>query len=156
MRVGSYLVALTLASTLATPAAAQSPSPLQRDVLSFDLGAGVSRYGPHVLGGLEVSMNRWLAARADLLAGVHTEDTFYAARHLTAFSVAGVVSTPPAWRITPYLMAGYGVSASRVFSPETGPLVGGGLRLRLGRVSTYAEVRGQHRTGTPITIGLRF
>jgi len=156
MRVRSCFVGLAIVSLGISPATAQDVVPETARRLSFDVAAGVSRYGPHAATGLEYAMNRWLAARTDVYFSLRNWTTFPAASRLTAVSIAAVASAPERLRMTPYLLGGYGISASQGFRPELGPMGGVGLRLRLGRFSPYIETRAQHTVGVPISIGVRF
>ncbi|HYC51444.1 MAG TPA: hypothetical protein VEB19_10090 [Gemmatimonadaceae bacterium] len=156
MRVRTCLVALSIVCLGGSASEAQQAATEVPDRVSFDVASGLSRYGPHAITGLEYSMNRWLAARADVIFGLQNWTNDPNPTRLTAVSLAGVLSTPEKFRITPYLLAGYGVSASQGFRPELGPLVGGGLRLNFGRFKPYVETRVQNRVGVPISIGVRF
>ena len=156
MRVASCFLAVALMSLAATPLMAQDLPADSSRRLSLNIAGGLSRYGPHGSTALEVSMNRWLAARGEVFLGVRNWTSYPSASRMTALNVAAVVSAPERFRITPYLLGGYGISASQGFSPEFGPLGGGGLRFRLGRFNPYIETRAQHRVGVPISIGVRF
>jgi hypothetical protein len=156
MRVRSCLFALSALSLGASTSGAQHAEADSPGRLSFDVASGLSRYGPHAMTGLEYAMNRWMATRADLFFGLRNWTNDPNPSRLTAVSVAGVLSTPETFRITPYLLGGYGLSASQGLRPEFGPLGGVGVRFRLGKFTPYVETRAQHRVGVPISVGIRF
>lgn len=137
---------------------AVAPLHAQRDV-GFEwtpfVGGSLSRYGPGAIGGLEMAMNRWLALRADGFVSVQRQNRV-PDRHLAAVSLSTVVALRSESRFSPYFFAGYAYSASRYLPPGGGPLGGAGVRFRFGAVQPFVELRGQHRIGMPISLGLRF
>jgi hypothetical protein len=154
MRIMSAVTVVITLVSAGTPAVAQTIEQ-PRDVWTLDVGTGMSRYGPHVFGGLELSMQRWLALRSEGLFGLQSRENRPGYR-LTALSLTGVLSFRGAARISPYLLGGYAVSASQGFGPKVGPLGAAGLRFRVGKLQPFIELRAQHRVGVPISIGLRF
>ena len=155
MRVRSCFMAVALVSLAGAPVSAQDVPGDSSRSLSLNASAGLSRYGPHVTTALDYSMNRWLATRGELFFGRNwTNDPMFS--RMTAVNVAAVVSAPEIARITPYLLGGYGLSFSQGIGPTFGPLGGGGLRFRIGRISPYIETRAQRLVGVPISLGIRF
>ena len=155
MRVRSCFMGIALMSLVVAPVRAQDVSRDSTRSLSLNVSAGLSRYGPHGITGLEYSMNRWLAARGELFFGRNwTNDPVFS--RMTAVNVTAVVSAPEIARVTPYLLGGYGLSFSQGIGPTLGPIGGGGLRFRLGRISPYIETRAQRLVGVPISVGIRF
>ena len=137
---------------LSAPLSAQSAP--RSDRFTFDVGAGVSRYEPHAVVGLEAAMNRWLALRGEVLfTELHLG---LPSSRYTALSVAGVTTWRRDARVTPYALAGYTGFGVQGFGAETGYLAGAGLRFRVGKFQPYAELRAQRGIGMPITFGLRF
>lgn len=151
--VGSIIGAAAIMT--AGPLSAQITEPVARDRLLFDVGAGMSRYGPHAFGGLEASMNRWLAVRGEGLFSLQSRQDWPDYR-FTAVAVSAVLSLPTDSRVSPYLLGGYAVSMSQGMSPRVGPLGAVGLRFRLGKVQPFIELRAQHRIGAPLSVGIRF
>lgn len=146
---------IAIIAVTASPLLSQTVEPITRDRLTFDVAGGMSRYGPHAFGGLEIAMQRWLALRGEGLFALHSRQSWPEYRH-TALSLSAVVSYKPGARVSPYLLGGYGLSVSRGSEPRLGPLGGGGLRFRFGRVQPFVEVRAQPRIGVPLSFGIRF
>ena len=153
-RVRSSIAAAAIL-VVAASLSAQITEPVARDRLSLDVGAGMSRYGPHAFGGLEAAMNRWLAVRGEGLFSLQSRQDWPDYR-VTAVAVSAVVSLPTDSRVTPYLLGGYAFSMSQGLSPRAGPLGAAGLRFRLGKVQPFIELRAQHRIGAPMSVGIRF
>jgi hypothetical protein len=153
MRIPEAVVAATVLLVGAAKLQAQTPhTPLERTPFA---GASMTRYGPAVLGGLEMAMNRWLALRAEGIVSLQQRDT-WPDRYLTAFTLSGVLSFRSESRVSPYFLAGAAYSASRHFDPDAGALGGAGIRFRFGKLQPFIEARAQHRIGVPISLGLRF
>ncbi|MGH7679568.1 MAG: hypothetical protein ACRENU_13950, partial [Gemmatimonadaceae bacterium] len=150
MRVASSMLAVALVIS-AVPLAAQTSDSMPRDRVRLDVGGGMSRYGPHAFGGLEVAMNRWLAIRGEGLYSTQTGGKRPQLFQYTALSLSGVVSYRSDERVSPYIFGGYVVAVSSGFQAGVGPLGGGGLRFRVGRVQPFLEMRWQHPIGTPVS-----
>jgi hypothetical protein len=157
MRRYRLVLAAGLVCAATAPLSAQAAQPAPLDRVSFDVAGGMSRYGPHAFGGLEVAMQRWLALRGEALYG-HAVNPRWLGHRYAALSLSGVVSLPTKARVTPYLFGGYAVSASQGYQIGLEPIAlgGAGLRFRFGKLQPFVEVRAQHRIGTPISIGFRF
>ena len=154
MRVPAPFAAAVILLGAAPPLCAQAGDE-QTTVRSEFLGASMMRFGPSAFGGLEYAMNRWLALRIEGLVSLQQRDN-WPDRWLTSFSLASVYSMRANKRVSPYLFGGFAYSMSRHFAPELGPLGGGGLRFRAGKLQPFVEMRAQHRIGAPLSIGLRF
>lgn len=159
-RCVTFTVPAALAiSALASPLRGQSPAapapPSNR--VSFDLGAGAMRYGPHGFAGVELAAPRWpVALRVDGLVGV-------AAAHDVpgrGFGAIGASVVLPlrltGTRLTPYVVGGAAASFSPHLAPAVEPVAGAGLRLRLGGVTPFLDVRTAPRGGVPVSLGVRF
>ena len=154
MRVASSLLAVALVIS-AVPLTAQTSDSTPPDRVRFDVGGGMARFGPHAFGGLEMAMTRWLAVRSEGLFTMQSRRDWPDYR-FTALSLSGVVSYKSDARVSPYAFGGYALSASQGFQASLGPLAGGGLRFRVGRVQPFLEMRWQHPIGTPMSLGIRF
>jgi hypothetical protein len=124
--------------------------------LSFDLAAGVMRYGPHARAGVELAGRAWpVAFRLDGLFGPAPAHEVPGGAFVSA-TAGVVVPIRPEARLSPYLLGGAGVSLSRHLAPRLGLAGGAGMRLRLGRLTAFADARVQPRAGVPLSIGVRF
>ena len=144
------------ASLVASSASAQSEGPVSLTrPLSFDIGGGVMRFGPHAMLGLEWRTTRLpFSLRADALLASSAHETPGG-----SFGAAGLSAVLPLWRdarLSPYLLGGASTTFSRHLDPEVRPAIGAGLRFRLGGVSAFVDARTMHRGGVPLSIGLRF
>jgi hypothetical protein len=153
--IGSIVAAAIVIGT--TPLNAQTAEPPARDRLTYDVGAGVSRFGPHAFGGLEASMNRWLAIRGEGLFSPQSEQNLPGSG-LTSIAMSAVLSPPdhPRVRVSPYAFGGYALSLGQGRGPQFGPLAGAGIRFRVGKVQPFIEARAHHRIGVPLSLGIRF
>lgn len=156
MRILTSII-LVAVMTTGAPAAlvAQSSDTSFSRKMTFDVGTGLSRFGPHAFGGLEFSMQRWLSLRAEGLFSMQSRETWPGYR-LTAASLTGVFSFRSGARVTPYILGGYALSASRGYAPGLGPLGAAGLRFTFGKLQPFIELRAQHRIGVPMSVGFRF
>jgi hypothetical protein len=154
-----YRLVLAAGFICATTASlgAQTAQPAPIDRVTFDVAGGISLYGPHAFGGLEVALQRWLALRGEGLYS-HSMKERWARHRYAALSLTGVVSLPTQGSVTPYLFGGYSVSVGQGYGMglERVPLGGAGLRFRFGKLQPFVEVRAQQRIGVPISIGFRF
>ena len=159
-RCVAFSVAAALAiSALASPLRGQTPAapapPSSR--VSFDLGAGAMRYGPHGFLGLELAVPRWpVALRVDGLVGVASAHDVPG----RGFGAIGASVILPlrltGTRLSPYVIGGAAASFSHHLAPAFQPVAGAGLRLRLGGVTPYFDVRTVPRGGVPVSVGIRF
>jgi hypothetical protein len=150
------LVFLVFAGTVLPAQATTSLTPPPTaDRRTFDVGGGMSRYGPHAFGGLEMAMNRWLAFRGEALFSTRDgpQDRDYRS---TALSLTSVLTLNREARVAPYVFGGYGASVSQGHQLGFVPLGGAGLRVRVWRIQPFAEVRAHRGLGVPISLGLRF
>src|SRR5688572_6372317 len=102
MRRYPLVLAAGLVCAASAPLAGQTAQPAPLDRVSFDVAGGVSRYGPHAFGGLEVAMQRWLALRGEALCS-HALNPKWPGRRYAAVSLSGVLSLPTKAPLTPYL-----------------------------------------------------
>lgn len=145
----AILAAITLA---AAPLAAQDTGTRVR----MDVAGGMMRYGPHAMVGIELSSPRFpLAARVDGVVGVAPEHDI-PGRKFTALMLGAVLPFNANGRVSPYLLGGATLSASRYLDPAVGGVAGGGARVRIGKVNPFVEARAQHRVGPIMSLGLRF
>jgi hypothetical protein len=123
--------------------------------LSFDLAAGVMKYGAHTRAGMELAGRAWpVALRLDGLLGL--APAHEVGRTFVSATAGLVVPIRPEARLSPYLLGGAGVSLSRHLAPGLGLAGGAGMRLRLGNLTAFADARVQPRAGVPLSIGVRF
>ena len=145
----AILAAITLA---ATPLAAQDAGTR----VKMDVAGGMMRYGPHAMVGLELATPRFpLAARLDAVVGV-APDHDVPGQRFTAVMLGAVLPFNANGRVSPYLLGGATLSASRHLDPAIGGAAGVGARLRVGKLSPFVEARAQNRAGPVVSLGLRF
>jgi hypothetical protein len=146
---------VVLAAVLAAPLAAQeASSPPSR--VTIDLAAGMSRFGSHTFGALDVSMKRWLAFRTELLFGGQDRPEGPSSIRAAMLTLGGVATLAPGKRVTPYVLGGFSSSALQGDGFDVGPMAGAGIRLRIRGIQPFLETRVQHRLGAPISFGVRF
>jgi hypothetical protein len=155
MKATGAAVTLVMLASMALPA--QTTAPVKQDRVTLDVAGGVSRYGRHGFGGLEVAMNRWLALRTEALFGQERQRENGLYYRSTALSFTNVLTYDREARVAPYLFGGVSLAASQGHQLTFIPIGGAGLRLKLGRFEPFVEGRAQQSTiGQRLSIGVRF
>ena len=154
MRAAGAGLAFILLASVSLPA--QTTIPAEPDRLKFDVGGGVSRYGRHGFGGLEVAMNRWWALRTEALFGQERQRENGLYYRSTALSLTSVLTYDREARVTPYLFGGYSLAASQGYRLGFNPLAGAGVRVKLAGWEPFLEARTQQGVGRRLSFGVRF
>jgi hypothetical protein len=155
MRAAVAGVTLVVLASMTLPAQATNPVP-PPDRVTFDVAGGVSRYGQHGFGGLEVAMNRWWALRTEALLGQERQRENGLYYRSTALSLTSVLTYDRDARVTPYLFGGYSLGVSQGHQLGFTPLGGVGVRLKLGGWEPFLEGRTQQGVGRRLSFGVRF
>jgi hypothetical protein len=118
MRAAGAGLTLVLLASMALPAQTTTPAP-PPDRVTFDVAGGVSRYGRHGFGGLEVAMNRWWALRTEALFGQDRQRENGLYYRSAALSLTNVLTYDRNARLTPYVFGGVSLAA-RVCGSSSG------------------------------------